>query len=480
MKMNSETYNIARTSVDDIVRAVNNVKEPLNELLSIKNKSQLQKALQEIRKNTGLSEIMSDTVSIQKENKIIVFSSKDLFSFNISQKDTKTNTIDKNIVISGRIIEEANGFENNIDSINKFLKGVCDMFDFPLLKLRQMLKSDALIKFFETFSKRPSLKPENIAITNEIKNIFKEIYNNLDSVENVPSRSHIKNGYEKIKKGVHGTRRLEFNKIGRNKEDYSVNIVSDRQSIPNLVIRVTDESNVTKNIIIEPDGKVLKSKNIGRKCDLSEGKPPQYYSQKELDSLDITEHLTTLKDELENYNNYIVKRIEQYNIFSANRTTTSIGLIDEQAKNLIQEIQIKYEKLKTAIYNLKSADSKNKAKKKLSIYSKAGSPSFVFKELTPYSEDIQISFPIIKGKPSTKILVLGHNNKIKKSLFTQDDKLVKFNATSTGRSKRTEHKFNYYSQKEIEESGLNKYLKIVNKRLDEILEEISKGRGWYN
>lgn len=480
MKMSPDIYNITRTDVQDIVGAINNVKQPLQELLSIKNQSQLKKTLEEIRKTTGLNEILCDTLSIKKGDKTIIFSSKDLYSFSISEKNAKTNTIDKNLVITGRSIEEAKGFENDTQAISNFLSKICEVFDLPLLKLRQMLKSNSFINFFETFSKRPTLSTENIAVVEEIKNIFQKIYKNLESVENVPTRSHIKNGYTNVKKGTHGTRRLEFEKIGNNKENFSLNILVDRTGKQNVVIRVTDESNATKNIIVEPDGKVLKFKNIGRKCDLSEGMPPQYYSQKELDSIDITEHLTTLKDELENYNNYIIKRIEQYNIFNAKSRTTSIGIIDDRAKKFIKEIQSKYDVLKAAMYKLKSAELKNKAKKKLSIYSKAGSPCFIFKELTPYNEDILISFPIIKGKSSTKILILGHNNKIKKSLFVQDDKLVKFNATSIGRSKRTEHNFNYHSQAEIEESGLNKYLKIINQRLDEIIEKISKGKGWYN
>lgn len=67
-----------------------------------------------------------------------------------------------------------------------------------------------------------------------------------------------------------------------------------------------------------------------------------------------------------------------------------------------------------------------------------------------------------------KMIIEKQNGNIGKTWFIKEDKLVKFNAKKFGRTKSASSVDNYYSQEEINNSGLNEMLQILKKRLDAI------------
>jgi len=464
-----------RQSASDIISAFNSVKSPIQTILNSGNKTKIKTALGEINAQTGMSDIASDSVSFLDGTRKIILSSENPYSIKLAEQNTKTSAIERDLFISNNGSAEARGFDNKT-AVENFVSEVCEMLDFPLLKLRRMFGNDNFVKFLETFSHRAVLSPKNMETANEIIALFGKIDKHLMSIENQVSRSTVKNGYPSIKTGVKGSKQLTFSDL--NGRDYTVNVIADHQSQTNLVIKVTDSQNNTKYIIIEPDGRVLKSKKINRKCII--GDKPEFYSQKELDAPEIQEHLSVLKSELEKYDEYVLGKIEGRNNVKAKYSTSTVGVISNDSIKIIKDIYNKYLVMRKALLSLKDAVRKNLAKKKLGVQTVPGhNQAILYKNAGPYQEDIHLSFPVVAGKPSVKILVLGYQGRVKESFFIQDGKLVKFDANNTSRSKRADIKFNYHTQEEIDASNLRVYLEVMQKRLADIVSTISKGAGWY-
>lgn len=462
-----------RQSASGIISAFNSVKTPIRTILDSGNKTKIKTALGEISAQTGMTDIASDSVSFVDGTRKIILSSENPYSMRLAEQNN--SGIERDLFISNNGSAEAKGFESKT-AVENFIGEVCEMLDFPLLKLRRMFGNDNFVKFLETFSQRAVLSPKNMETANEIIALFAKVDKNIMSIENQVSRSTVKNGYPSIKTGVRGSKQLTFTDL--NGRDYTVNVLANHQSQTNLVVRVADKENNTTNIIIEPDGRVLKSKKINRKCII--GDKPEYYSQKELDAPEIREHLLTLKSELEKYDEYILERIEGRNQFKAKNTTTSAGMISKGSKKIIDDIYNKYLVMRKALLVLKDAERKNLAKSKLGVETFSGqNQAILYRNAGPYEEDIHMSFPTVNGKPSVKMLVLGYQGRVRESFFIQDGKLVKFDANNTSRSKRKDTIFNYHSQEEIDASKLNVYLEAMQKRLTDIVAEISKGAGWY-
>ncbi len=464
-----------RQSANGIISAFNSVKAPIQTILNSANKAKIKTALGEISAQTGMSDIVSEGVSFVNGKRRIILTSENPYSIRLSEQNITTQKIERDLYVSNSGSAQAKGFENKT-AVENFIGEVCEMLDFPLLKLRRMFVNDNFVKFLETFSQRAKLSTKNMETANEIITLFRKIDENIMSIDNQVSRSKIKNGYPSIKTGVKGSKQLAFTDL--NGKDYTVNVLADHKSQINLVVRVTDKQNNTTNIIIEPDGRVLKSKKINRKCKI--GDKPEYYSQKELDSPEIRDHLLILKSELEKYNEYFLQKLEGRNQFKTKYSTTSVGTIASTAQGLIDDIYNKYGIMRKALLSLKDAERKNLAKQKLDVQTFSGqNQAILYKNSGPYEEDIHLSFPVVGGKPSVKLIVLGYQGRIKDSFFIQDGKLVKFDANNTSQSKRTDTNFNYHTQEEIDESGLSTYLELLQKKLTNIVATISKGAGWY-
>lgn len=103
-----------------------------------------------------------------------------------------------------------------------------------------------------------------------------------------------------------------------------------------------------------------------------------------------------------------------------------------------------------------------------------GNPALVIKNINKDKEIVHLSFPVFDGKKCTKLLVLNDENKIAKTFYIMDNKLVKFNAGSIHSKKQINRQICYYSQEEIDKSGLREYLKAVNERLESAVESLSR------
>lgn len=463
MKVRPQISYTTKNAVYDVVSAIERVKPSLKKLDGISPEI--------LEKETGLSLISQNGMRVIDNNREITISTDDMHSYRIQEQ--KQNNIVTDIFVKNDFIESSKGIEKAPNAIDNFLQTVCELFDFPILKLRKLLNGDNIGALFKKYALPGQLNQANTQLVNEIKSLVQETENSLKDVESTATRSYIKKSYPNIKPNVQLLKRIDFAGIGKGGEDYSIQILNDRLSKPNVVIRVTDTLGETKNIIIEPEGKVLKTKNLSSKCNL--GGKSTYYLQEELDSQEFQEHLHILRDELKKYNAYILERITKRDNYVAKNSTSTVGTLDNETQNSIKSIHEKYDRLRIALHKLKEPFRKEMAKEKLHIGTITGDSTIILKA----RETIRLSFPPLKGAESAKILVLDENENIIRSYCIQDSKLVKFNPTNVKRGKLSHTINHYHTQEEIDNSGLKDDLIRIERRLNNMIDIMSTGREWY-
>lgn len=470
MKLSFET----RTQTSQLLSVYNQAKAQINNLLNQNSKSKLKLAFAEINKNSGISNLTQNSITVIDNGKKLTLTSEKPHQIRFSQHDVKTNTLEKDVFINNGVKITTKGINEN--SLDSYLQNICEMFDDSIFRLRKFLINFDIEKLFKPTNKHAKLNPQDMESANNLITLFRNIDKNISSISAPMTRTSIKNGYPTIKTGVCGSKQLAF--ITPDEKEFRINVIADHKNKTNLVIKITDKDNQITNIIVEPDGKTLKAKKVSRKCII--GEKSEYYTQEELNSPLIKNTFETLKTELENYNQYILTRIEKLNTFKTKFSTSTIGKFSKDTNLKINTIKTIHQRLMAKLAKLKDTERKNAAKNKLKIETVTGkNHAILYKNVGKYQHDIHLSFPTINNKPSMKIVVLGYNNKVKDSYFIQDGKLVKFDAKNASRSKRSDTVFNYHTQEEIESSNLSVYIEELLTKLNNIDKVISKGNGWY-
>lgn len=443
-----------------ILSALNNIAPDLQKI------SNLKKATELIKECTGIDIFEKQGVGINCDNKVISLFTPDKFTLLIKFQDILSKE-KREIQIKNSIVTESKSKKENIGAI---LGEILDIIDFPILKLRRFFAQGELSSLIEKVAPKATMNQKCSKIANEIKTLFQEIHTKLTSIPDVYTKLQIRNGYPSITSGTPKSKQLDFLQIGSPKADYSINIVSDRQNTKLLIINIQEEEKEAQHIIIKPNGEVMKEANINRIYNF--GNKSKYYTEKELESWNFKDKLTILRDELIKYKAYLEKSVETKNSVKNFYSTSEIGTIDDESLKLIKNIKTLFDACKAKMLKIKDAPRKNAFKNRYQIDTIMSSPSLIFKNTSITNEEIHLSFPALNGELCTKILVVNQNGEIKKSLFIEKDKLVKFNASNLGRSKRKDTKINYYSQEEINNSELSHYLKILKSRLDIMKPEI--------
>lgn len=358
------------------------------------------------------------------------------------------------------------GFNSRSVSAEEFLASFFEKVDFTILQLRRFFKRSDIRQVIEKITPKAVLNPTDAQTADDIQALFYEVKERIASIQNQVTRSKIKNGYPKTKPSIQGSNQLEFVGLGSNNADYSVNIITIAANQRHLVIKRRVEGAEPEIIIVDPKHRVLKEKNLGKYYQM--GSSAVYYSQSEISSPLFAPKLEILKKELEQYNEYLKKKIAEFNAYKDFYSTTETGQIDKKALTLIKNLMQQFDIVKAKMLDIREAAPKRAFKKKYGIDTRGGSPSLIFRNINENGESLHLSFPTMAGVRCMKIIIEKANGNIGKSLFVNQDKLVKFNATSLGRSKRTDTDSNYYTQEEIETSGLKEYLQIIQKRLSAI------------
>lgn len=464
IKAANNMASVVSTKSRDILYALDSINPDLKQLNECGYVYGAKKVIKSLKKLTNLDCITKDGVIFKSGEKKVRFEVPDRATLIIEESDNKNNI--KNVQIKYDRLVQANGFSSTSAELEKFLTEIFDKFDFVFLQIRKFFARKDIAQILEKFMPRAVLKNSNEKIVNDIKMLFIEIQEKIASIKNPSSRTKIKNGYKTIKTGTHGSKQINFEKIGNSCEDYTVNRLVGRDGEEYLFIKIKEENNIPQCLFVRTNGEVLKELNFSRVLKVGDRKT--YYTQRELDSVLLGMRLETLRDELIKYKQYIEERIKIHENIKKHSTTEDIGTLDTNSINLINTVKKLCETCKLRIKNIKEADRKKAFKQKYKIDTVMASPTLILRDITPANESILISFPVMEGKTCTKIIVLGQNDKIKKSIFIRDDKMLKFRATSLGRSKRKDTATNYHSQQEINDSGLNDYLLLLKARLESV------------
>ncbi len=456
------------SQTSDIISALNSIKPKIQGLVDASQDVYgRKKALAEITKISGITPLENGVFRAIINGKTIEISLPDSFRLILRQLKGNQGEIEKEIEYSNRSITKAKGFNTEKDNIIDFIKETLSELDFPILKLRRSTVSKDFQTILDRIKPPAILKTQQIAQVEEIKSLFTEIHELINTIKHPVAKTNIKYGYNKIVKRGKRPQEFEFQLTHNLGETCSVNSLTDRQLNNFLVLKINNSiKNQPIYYFINENNQVLKEMNLSRV--VKNGERNTYYTQNELESPSVNIHFTDILDNLKNYKMYLIKEIEKYRARQLQYSTTEIGTLKPAWMKLKNEVEELFKACKAKMLKIKDMQRKQAFKEKYGIDTIMSSPCLIFRNINDRSENIVLSFPVMKGKKCTKIIITGQNDNIKKSLFVEEDKLVKFQATSLGRSSRNDTVKNYHSQEEIENSGLANYLQIAKTRLEAI------------
>ena len=449
---------------DDILHVLNNINPNLQKLNENIHVPVIKNTIEILKQKAGIDSFLQNEIVFNIENKKIKLSSKDKNTLIVKELNPKRKKkID--IEIKSDRYEKAEGYAQKTD-INTLLQNLFSKLDTSLLEIRKFFINKDTASLLESLMPRAAFRQENALIVNEIENLYTETLAELNKITNRNSQTKIKNSYPLIKKGVKGSKQIEFVQAGRNNENFTINKVTDRHGEKIFYLKIQDEKNETKHFFIKPNGEVLKNYNLSNVLKI--GEKAAYYSQKELDSKYLGLQLENIKEELQKYKQYISAHLQRRKIYKDYTTTNNIGIIDNETLKLIKNIWNLFLQCKSHIVNIREKIPKKIFKQKYNIDIVKNSPTIILKNITPERENLYINFPVLNGERNFRLIVSGQNNNVKKSLYVDKDKLVKFNAKTINSRKRKDTQMNYHSQEEINNSGLKELLLLAKAKLESI------------
>ena len=325
-------------------------------------------------------------------------------------------------------------------------------------------------------SAKGALNEFEINNINEVKELFELAHSSIKAIaKSCNTRNAVKNGYSKLKKGVAGSRILEFSNIGVNGEDISVNVRVDHGKTRKAIIIIDGEQ-----YVINPKGEIEKNPSmrfIREKSIRPKGEKIEYFSQKEINDLNINRQIYSLKSELKKYIDYIMFRAKEINAIRYKKADNISGTVLKY-QDTIDLITENFKFFKGSINKL----SYNAVDKDVfRIYNKIKTfhsmNSIMFKDATPDGRSLFLIYSKINKKPAMKIFIMDYGNKrIDKSFVIYENKLAKFTPKRVNeRPKHYNYDFHYYTQEEIDNSGLDYYLNIAAERLIDLNSKLKEG-----
>lgn len=447
-----------------VISAMHEVNPNIQKLNKAVKCSGARQALASLKELTGLDTVFQDGgFSLHVGDKIIKIFSPEPRVLKIREQNPEKRKQFRYVELKDAVVEAARGFNSRSESVDEFLSSVFEKLDFPILQLRRFFKRSDIMDVLMQISPKAVLNEKTAQTADNISSLYSEIRARLVSISSDATRSKIKNGYENARPSMQAATQLEFANLGVDKKNYSVNIITRAADDKCLVIKIFKDNEKPEVIIIDNLHRVFKEKPLGKAYHL--GEKSVYYTQQELDSPLFAPKLEVIKKEMEQYNEYLKQKIAELNAYNAHISTGEIGHIDKKILMLIETVKSLFDACKAKMLKIKDAPRKNAFKQKYQIDTIMSSPSLIFRNVNENGETLHLSFPKVDGVQCMKIIVEKRNGNIGKGLFIQGDRLVKFTPTSLGKSKRKDTGFNYYSQEEIDRSGLSEYLTIIKKRL---------------
>jgi len=348
--------------------------------------------------------------------------------------------------------------------------------NYTAFKTKPLSRNYSQIKhcknLLHTEHQKGKIDEHTFKLLNEIGELFETAHATIKSIaKSCNTRNAVKNGYKRLKKGISGSRILEFAGIGKNGEDISINLRVDHKATKSII---TIDDN---QLIINPKGEIEinpSMKFVNNKTERQKGDTVQYFTQDEIDEMNVNDNLYALKSELQSYISYInSRRITINNIRELKKERPS-GNLNNYA-NIIKSVDAKFDFFKKTInklsYNTLDKDIFRIMNKIKTFHAQN---SIMLKNATPDDRSVYLVYSKINKKKAMKIFVMDYNNKtIDKSFIIYDNKLAKFFPKRVNQKpSHLDYDFHYYTQEEINSSCIDTYLKIIDDKLSEINENL--------
>lgn len=485
---------------DSLISAYNDINNGIERLYRITKSRKLDENAKRIYKEVKNEYLREKGTSflLKKDDKNILFSVQQDRGILIREQDIKSGEILKLTLIKDRKIaslDPQNSAQKivflkdkeKVETAEKYLTEIFEDLDFFMLKLRKKIVLPQFQEKITTamstvYTSYPSIKPitpkPKSAILDRVATetvggvieSYQNVRKSLHSITTPKMRTKIKKEFPSAKENPPGSKALEFRGIGPNGEDMSVNFLVYEQD-KFVVIKITPPEGNEKYMVVTQRGEIIKRHlhKFLRNQDICNNPDSLIYrGTGENDSVDYTKYLDVLKNELENYNEFINSKINALAKSKENYTTTISGSLKDMLPD-IEAVHEKYLKYKKVTQAIRPIQKKHELQKKFHIESRQSQPALLLRDITPFNEHIFISFPIISKERYTKIILLDKDDNIKETFLIRKDKLVKFDAKNIHRSKRNDTEIHYHTQEVIDNSGLKDYLKMIDDRLTEAL-----------
>jgi len=158
-------------------------------------------------------------------------------------------------------------------------------------------------------SQKGAFREYAMSLITKIGELFELAHSSINNTsKSLRTKSKIKNGYQNIKTGVAGSRILEFEKIGPNGENISINYRIDHKKKKAIII-IDD-----KQFVINPKGQIEKNPSMKFIRDLNprdKGEVIQYYTQEEIDNSKLEYYLKILEQKLDEVNSNLQHGINE-------------------------------------------------------------------------------------------------------------------------------------------------------------------------
>jgi len=307
---------------------------------------------------------------------------------------------------------------------------------------------------------------------NIIKSLYKRFNNNA-------TQYNVRNYYKKYDSKNSTINIMSFKNIGPNGENIGIGSYTHKgENYLMIKVQPDAESQYSYAFVIAKDGTVRKNLPYETVRTQSAKKRhdaiPEYYTQSELNKLNIKGCLECAEAELEKFKNHTLKCINRQVDFAATYNNDNIGSLSEQMPR-IDGIFNKLEKLKKNIRGhfeyLADCIPYLKGKNIDIEFSRRG---IRLGNVTPEGYDLRITFPSVLCQRANQILIMD-GEEIKKSFYIVDNKLLKLDIRNLHdaftHAKRQRY---YHSQEYIDNSGLIDYIGLIEKilkRADNIIKK---------
>lgn len=387
----------------------------------------------------------------------------------VSKADNTNNDIDEYLL---NALESLSMKMSNLRRISRE--------DMPKLYIPTKLEQEKLDKINKAISVAATNDPA-IATTNEREQelckevlkqfiMVKEVYKKFN---NPITRSNVKARYSNYDLPNSNANTCAFQK-GYMGKPFQIS-VSQVSGMDYIIIRTPDKDGTQLIFTINSKGQILKNmpyqvKTLSTGIKKRSATKPEFYAPDELKDKNLETLLFRASKELERLAKHGETNLKNHAKFAEKHINSDIGST-KYLSPIINEIFSSIEQFKEKITKTYGHfKGRDELREKYDIdWSRRG---IRINNATRNGKDLRLTFPSVLGKRATQLLVIDKDEKINKSFFILDDKLVKFEIKSIEDNfTHPNRQQYYYTQKEIKHSHLGEYLNIIREKIATINSE---------